>query len=145
MPPFSFFFFFKFLYIAFFKEKFSKLVQKPTPKERWKKKSDHSRLVGDRFNMQENLHMDSWKTSRSLSSHARILKVYMEALTEFIHIYHSDGLSNTLLFQDHVLFFLNINLFILIGGLKQLLVWEWWMESIFQGQRRKWRDFDCWA
>ena len=26
-------------------QKFSKLVQKPTPKERWKKKSDHSRLA----------------------------------------------------------------------------------------------------
>lgn len=27
----------------------------------------------------------------------------MEALTEFIHVYYSDGLSNTLLFRDHVL------------------------------------------
>ena len=71
--------------------------------ERWKKKTDGSRLVGDRFNKQENLHVGSCKTSRSLSPHTRILKVYIETLTEFSYIYCLDGLDDTLLFQDYAL------------------------------------------
>lgn len=75
--------------------------------------------------------MDRWKTSRSMSSHTRILKVYIEALTEFIHIYHSDGLSNTLLFQDHVL---------------ETTPSMGMMDGMYiLGAEEEMRDFDCWA
>lgn len=77
-------------------------------KEKLKKKADHSRLVGGRFNMQRNLHM-----SRSLhsvvphppphpaetQSAARILKLYIEDLMEFSHVISPNGLSTTLLSQ----------------------------------------------
>ena len=53
-------------------------------REKSKPKIDHSRLVGDRFNMQRNLHI-----SRYLCPPARILKVYIEDLMEFSHIISS--------------------------------------------------------
>ena len=60
-------------------------------KERWEKEADHSRLVGGRFNKQGNLlttlALGSSKMSRSPHLPARILKVYIEALTGFSHVY----------------------------------------------------------
>ena len=61
-------------------------------KEKPKKKADHSRLVGGRFNMQGILHM-----SRSLHSDARILKLYIEDLMEYSHVISPNGLNTTLL------------------------------------------------
>lgn len=68
-----------------------------------KEEADHSRLVGGNFNKQRNLYM--WLVlgdqvmSRSLHVSIRILKVYIEALTGFSHIFSLDDLSNTLLSQ----------------------------------------------
>lgn len=41
-------------------------------------------------------------TSRSLHEPARILKVSVEALTEFSHVCHPDGLNNTSLSQVRI-------------------------------------------
>ena len=75
--------------------------------ERWKKEAKHFRLAGGSCNKQENLLtglvLDGHKTSRSLHLTVRMLKVYTEALHGFSHVYHPDGLNNTLLFQGSVL------------------------------------------
>lgn len=67
-------------------------------KERWEK-GDHSRLVGNRFALQGSLHtrfvLVTGKTSRSLHVPARILRVYIEALMGFSHVFGPDGLNNT--------------------------------------------------
>lgn len=47
--------------------------------------------------------MGSYKASRSLHSPTRILKVYIEDLTGFSHVYYPDGLNDTLLSQVYVL------------------------------------------
>ena len=51
----------------------------------------HTRLVGGKFNKQENLHtrlvLGGCKKSGSPHQPARILKVYIEALTGFSHVY----------------------------------------------------------
>jgi hypothetical protein len=83
------------------------LVQKPTPKERWKKKSDHSRLVGGNFNKQRNTHarfvLGGNKLSRSPYSSARILRVYIEGIT-WVHSHiPQDGLNNISLSQGFIL------------------------------------------
>lgn len=91
------------------------LVHRLTPVHRGqkdiKKAAEHSRLVGDRFNEQGNLHTrlifgagagGVRKMSRSLHPFSRILKVYIQALTGFSHVYAPDGL-NTLLSQGCVL------------------------------------------
>ena len=74
---------------------------------RWRHEADPSRLIGGRFNKQENLYMrlvlGGHKTSRSLHLPARILKVYTEALTGFSHIYHPDDLNSTVLSQGCIL------------------------------------------
>lgn len=71
-----------------------------------KKGADNPRLVGDPFNRQRNLHMrlvqGGLKTSRSHVP-ARILKVYMKAISGFSHIFTPDGLNSALLSQGHVL------------------------------------------
>ena len=63
--------------------------------ERSKKDAGHSRSGGSRFNKQGNLYMrlvlGGCKMSRSLHLPSRILRVYLEALTGFIHDYHPDG------------------------------------------------------
>ena len=77
-----------------------------TRRVRKRKKANHSRLVGGSFNKQGNLHLrlfSGHKMSRSLQLPARILKIYMEALIELHHIYHPDGLNNTLFSQGCVL------------------------------------------
>ena len=80
-------------------------------KERQKKEADHSRLVALRFNEQGNLYglsgaaarcglwlvWGSCKMSRFPHLTVRILKVDVEALTGFSHVYSLDGLSHTLL------------------------------------------------
>ena len=75
-------------------------------KERLKKETDHSKLVGGSFNKQENLHtrplLGGWKMSRSVPPPIWILKVYIEALTGFSHVYGPDSLNNTLLSQGCV-------------------------------------------
>lgn len=85
------------------------------------------RLVADNFNKQENLHMrlvlGDHKTNRSSHLPAKILKVYIEVLMGFSHIFRPDGLNNTLLSMLHFI--------------KQLPVWQQWTECIFQGQRRE--------
>jgi len=61
-------------------------------------------LIGGRCNKKDNLHkklvMGSLKMSRSLTQPTRILKVYIEALTGFSHIFCPDGLSNNTLFSQ---------------------------------------------
>ena len=74
-------------------------------KERPRKEANHLRLVGGRFDKQGNLHMRlflSDKMSTSPHPPARVLKVYIEALTRFSHVYSPDGLNNTLLSQGCV-------------------------------------------
>ena len=71
-------------------------------KERLKKKAGDSRLVGGK-NLYTRLVLGSWKTSRSLQSRARLLKVYIEALPVFSHIFNPDGLNDTLLSQGYIL------------------------------------------
>ena len=67
----------------------------------------HTRLVGGKFNKQENLHtrlvLGGCKMSRSLHPPARILKDYIEALPGFSHLFSPDVLNNTLLSQVCVL------------------------------------------
>ena len=69
-------------------------------------RGSHSRLVGDRFNTHGNLHMrlalGGPKTSRYLPLPTRILKVYVETLMGFSHMFHLGDLK-TLLSQDCVL------------------------------------------
>lgn len=76
-------------------------------KERWEKEADHCRLVGGRLNKQEKLHMklvlSGHKMNRSLYLPVKILKVDIEALTRFSHIYHPGGLNSTLLFEGWIL------------------------------------------
>lgn len=66
----------------------------------------HSRLIDGKFNKQGDLLMKlilgGHKMSRSPHPLARILNIYIEALTGFSLIYSPDGL-NTLLSQGHVL------------------------------------------
>lgn len=66
-------------------------------RERPKKEADHSRLVGDNFNKQENLHirlvLSGFKISRSSHPHFRILKAFLETLTRFSHVYYPDDLN----------------------------------------------------
>lgn len=65
-----------------------------------KKEANHSSLVVDTFNKQENLYtrlaLGNRNISRSLHLTTRILKVYREALTWFSHLFNPDSLSNTL-------------------------------------------------
>lgn len=72
-------------------------------RERPKKEAGHSKLVGGGFNKQRNLGMrlvfHGLKTGRSPCLPTWILKVYIETLTGFSHVYHSAGLNNTLLSQ----------------------------------------------
>ena len=76
-------------------------------KERPKNEADHARWVGGKFSQRENLLMrlvvSSCKTSRSPHLPARILKVYIDVLNGFSHIFSPDGLSNTLLSQGYML------------------------------------------
>lgn len=62
--------------------------------------------MGGRFNKQGDLHtrlvLGGHKTSRSLYLSSRILEVYVEALTGFIHVEYTDGLNSTLLSQGCV-------------------------------------------
>ena len=73
-------------------------------KERPKEDLDHSRLVGSHFNKQGNLHtsllLDGCKISQSLHLLTRILKVYIEVLAGFVHLYHPNGLHNIFLSQS---------------------------------------------
>lgn len=76
------------------------------PQERPKKKTGHSRLVGGTHNKQGNLFprlvLGEHKTSNSQHLPARILKIYIAALTGSV-TYHPDGLTNTLLSQGYIL------------------------------------------
>lgn len=94
-------------------------------KERPKKEANHSRLVGGRLISKETyIYGWSWVTVRYPN-----LKVYTEALTEFTHICHPDGLSNTLSSQGCVL--------------EKLLAWECSMKHTFQGQGWGWGASNC--
>lgn len=68
-----------------------------------RKRLTTSRLVGGGFDKQKILYrrlvLGCCKMSKSPHLTTRILKVYIEALTEFSHMYHPDDLSNTLLSQ----------------------------------------------
>lgn len=67
-------------------------------KETLKKDADHSRLVGSRFNNQGNLlRRVSWVAEQIPAHVHQNLKVYIEALARFSHLYCSDSLKNTLL------------------------------------------------
>ena len=66
-------------------------------KERLKKEAGYSRLVGDRVNIKATYNMH-----RSLLLASRILKVHIETLTGFNHIYCSDSI-NTLLSHGFLL------------------------------------------
>ena len=75
---------------------------------RLKKEAGHSRLVGDRFNKQENsctrFVLGSCWMSSSLNLPNRILKVYIEDLMGFFHhIFGPDDLNNTLLSRGCIL------------------------------------------
>lgn len=74
---------------------------------RLRKDADHSRFIGVRFNKQGKLHarvvLGTHKTSRSLNPPDRILKVYMEVLTGFRHVYYKDAVNNTCLSQGCIL------------------------------------------
>lgn len=84
-----------------------KLSRYTKGKERPQEEADVSGLVGGRFNKQRNLHtrlgLGGRKTSTALHSPTRILKVYIEALTGFSHIYHPESLNTTLLSQGSIL------------------------------------------
>lgn len=60
-------------------------------KERQKKNTDHYRLLGGRFNEEgsflRRLVLGSRKMNSFLHTASRILKVYIEAVTGFSHIY----------------------------------------------------------
>ena len=71
-------------------------------KERPKKEADHSRLVSGRFDKGTYIQGLSWASIRRVDfpiHPPRILKVYLESLTGFSHVYCPDGLNNTLLSQ----------------------------------------------
>lgn len=72
-------------------------------KERPKNEAEHSRLVGGSFKSQGNLLMmlvlGGHKTGTSPRLPARILKVYTESFIASNHVYHPDGLHNTLPLQ----------------------------------------------
>lgn len=85
------------------------LLCKLTPyiehRERSKKDIDHSRLVGDRFNKQENLCDLFWQLQDEWISipASQILEVmYTEAFTEFNNVFSPDSLNSILLFQGYV-------------------------------------------
>lgn len=63
-------------------------------------------MVGGSFNKQGNLHrrlvLGGLKIS-NLIPPDRVIKIYIEALAGFGHVYCPGGLNNTLLFQDCVL------------------------------------------
>ena len=72
------------------------------------KEADHSRFVGGSFNKQGILHrrlvLGGCKLSKSLHPPTRILKVYIEALTGFSHIFSPGGLNNSaFLSQGYIL------------------------------------------
>lgn len=97
-------------------------------KKRPKKEAGHCGWVGGKSNKQRNLRelvLNSHMTSRSLCPPTRTLRFYVQILTGFSHIYCPDGLNNTLLSLRSPF-------------LKQLLVWERWMECTFQGQGMGW-------
>lgn len=75
-------------------------------KEGPKKVAIRSTLVGDRFNKQGNsqmrLMLGGHSNCRSPHPPSRLL-VYIKALPGFRHVYHPDGLNNTLIPQDCVL------------------------------------------
>lgn len=64
-----------------------------------KKREDHSRLVGKRLNKQGNLHtrlvLGGHKMSRFTQPLTGFLKVYIEALTKFSHLFSPSGLNAT--------------------------------------------------
>lgn len=66
-----------------------------------KKKADHFRVVGGRFNLQGNLLrrlvMGGQRKNGLLHLPTRILKVYIETLPGFGHKYHPDGLNSMFL------------------------------------------------
>ena len=68
--------------------------------DRPRKRVDHSRLTGGKFNKQGNLHtrlvLSSHKTSRSPHLPAPTVEVYTEAFTRFSHTCHPDDLNNRL-------------------------------------------------
>ena len=72
-------------------------------KKRSEKEEDHPRLIGGRFSKQGNVHrrlvLGSCKVRKSLNLPTRILKVCIEDLTEFSHIFSPDGLSNAIVSQ----------------------------------------------
>lgn len=81
-------------------------------RERWdQREANHSRSVGSRFNKQGNLSTSLvlgslsclMQTNRFLHLSARILKVNIEALTEFSYIYCPEGFNNTLLYPGCIL------------------------------------------
>lgn len=82
-------------------------------------------MVGGSFNEQENLLtrivFGGWGIDRSFSP-TRLLKVYIEGLTGFNHVYYPDGLNNILLSQGHVFEAVPVHL------------WKWWAERTFKGQ-----------
>ena len=71
--------------------------------ERPKKEAFHSILESGRFNMQGNLHrrlvLSSYKTSRLLHLHTRILKVYIEDLAGFNNVLSPDGVKMSSCFK----------------------------------------------
>lgn len=73
----------------------------------WRKRQTIQMDIGNRCNKQGNLHtkliLGGHKTSRSLFPPTKTLKVYIEALTGFSHVYHSNGLNNSMSFQGCVL------------------------------------------
>lgn len=75
-------------------------------KERPKKEADHSRLLGGSFNKQGNLLMrlvlGGQKINRCSHSSTRKLKLDVEILSRFSHIYHPNGLNTTLLSQGYM-------------------------------------------
>ena len=76
-------------------------------KKRLKKEADNCSLVDGRFTNQGNLHMrlvlGDCKMSKFLHLPARILKVYIDTLMGFSHIYYPDDLNNISLSQGCVL------------------------------------------
>ena len=98
-----------------------------------KKKADHSKSVGSSLNKQGNLIMmlvlGCHKMSRSPHLPTRILKVYIESLTVFRHMYNPGSFKNTLLSQGYVL------------GTASTV--ETVGRVYFKGQGREWGDSDC--
>lgn len=68
-------------------------------------------------------HLGQLEMRRSPYLPTSILKVYTEDLTGFSNAHCPDGLNNTLLSEG--------------TSLKELLVWERWVECTFQGQWRQ--------